>query len=190
MAVTAKTNSQRIRVLAIAVIFFTLAGIATFVISTVNLIRLRNQTAELKRLADSAAIQAVESRRLGGTAVAQQETLKQIALEARNAAEAIKDCTIPEGECFKQQQARDKAIVEDVIRGVSGANRRLLTREIRNVETATQTQGEATRITVEEKTEQVKETVIHTPAGPVEPPVCALELGTIGLVCDVAPETP
>jgi hypothetical protein len=183
-----KTNTQRIRVLAIAVIFFTLAGIATFAISTVNLVRLRNQTTELKRLADSATARDAEGKRLGGTIVAQQEILKQIALEAKRSADAIKDCTIPEGECFKQQQARDEAIVTNVVQGVSSVNRRQITRDVQKVETTTQVQGEATRATVEEKAEQVKDVVIENPSKPVIPGPCALELGGVALLCTIPPK--
>jgi hypothetical protein len=190
MAVIPKTNAQRIRALAIAVIFFTLAGAATAAISTVNLIRLRNQTAELTRLADAAADQAAEAKRLGEIGVAQRETLTQIALDSKRSADVIKDCTIPEGECFKQQQARDQAIVEDVVNGVSSANRRQITREVQRVETTTQTQGEATRATVEEKAEQVKETVIENPPEPAAPGPCALELGEVALLCTIPPKVP
>jgi hypothetical protein len=189
-AVTPKTTSQRVRVLAIAVIFFTLAGVAGAAVSTVNLIRLRNQTTDLKALSEASKAQSEANGRIAQLVLENQTVIKQAAEDAKRSADVIKDCTIPEGECFKQQQARDQAIVEDVVNGVSSANRRQITREVQRVETTTQTQGEATRATVEEKAEQVKETVIENPSPTGAPGPCALELGGVALICAIPPDQP
>jgi hypothetical protein len=190
VAVIPKTTSQRVRALAIAVIFFTLTGVAGAAVSTVNLIRLRNQTTELRRLGEAGKAQSEQNERIIQAVLNNQAAIKLAAEDAKRTADIIKDCTIPEGECFKQQQARDEAIVTNVVQGVSSVNRRQITRDVQKVETTTQTQGEATRATVEEKAEQVKDVVIENPSKPVVPGPCALELGGVALLCTIPPKEP
>jgi flagellar basal body-associated protein FliL len=190
VAVIPKTTTQRINALAIAVIFFVLAGIAGAVVSTVSLIRLRNQAVDLKRIAEAGKAQSEQNEKIVQAVLDNQGAIKRAAEDAKRTADYIKDCTVPEGECFKQQQARDEAIVTNVVQGVSTVNRRQITRDVQKVETTTQVQGEATRATVEEKAEQVKDVVIENPSKPVVPGPCALELGGVALLCTIPPKEP